>query len=368
LSEAVPYAGRNVIVLARDTWDTLKRCVRVVDDVAHREVYTERVDRGAAEVARYAPGNRGVMMGYDFHLTADGPRLIEINTNAGGALLNALHSRSLCSEECADLGPVQDMEAKLVQTFREEYAAVRGPGAKLERVAIVDESPRDQFLYSEFALFVGLFARAGIDAQVVDTQDLDPGAFDLAYWRDTDFSLEAPRSQRLRSAYLRGEIVVSPSPREHHLLANKERMTFFSSAAALASLGCGEEETSFLTQIVPETQRLCALDRVDIWEQRRHWVFKPASRFSGKAVYRGDKVTRGVFEEIANDPAFLAQRRVEPAAIEVDTTQGLRKMKFDVRAYAYRGEVLMLGARVYQGQITNFRSPGGGFSGICVAP
>jgi hypothetical protein len=43
-------------------------------------------------------------------------------------------------------------------------------------------------------------------------------------------------------------------------------------------------------------------------------------------------------------------------------------MKFDVRAYAYRDQPLFLGARVYQGQVTNFRSPGGGFSAICVLP
>ena len=41
-------------------------------------------------------------------------------------------------------------------------------------------------------------------------------------------------------------------------------------------------------------------------------------------------------------------------------------MKFDVRAYAYREQVLLLGARVYEGQVTNLRSPGGGFSAICV--
>ena len=33
-------------------------------------------------------GPRGVFFGYDFHLGADGPQLIEINTNAGGVLLN----------------------------------------------------------------------------------------------------------------------------------------------------------------------------------------------------------------------------------------------------------------------------------------
>ena len=63
---------------------------------------------------------------------------------------------------------------------------------------------------------------------------------------------------------------------------------------------------------------------------------------------------------------FVAQRRVEPGEIPVQTTEGARPMKFDVRAYAYRDDVLLLGARVYQGQVTNLRTPGGGFSAICV--
>ena len=58
---------------------------------------------------------------------------------------------------------------------------------------------------------------------------------------------------------------------------------------------------------------------------------------------------------------------VDPGEVRVDTLEGPRDMKFDVRAYAYRGEILLLGARVYQGQVTNLRSPGGGFSAICVS-
>jgi len=53
--------------------------------------------------------------------------------------------------------------------------------------------------------------------------------------------------------------------------------------------------------------------------------------------------------------------------VMVETDGGRRAMKFDVRAYAYRDRVLLLGARVYQGQVTNLRSPGGGFSAICVS-
>jgi hypothetical protein len=38
----------------------------------------------------------------------------------------------------------------------------------------------------------------------------------------------------------------------------------------------------------------------------------------------------------------------------------------DIRAYVYAGEILMLAARLYQGQTTNFRTPGGGFAPVFV--
>jgi len=160
---------------------------------------------------------------------------------------------------------------------------------------------------------------------------------------------------------------VTPAPREHHLLANKRRLELFSSPGALAQLGVGAEDAAHLAAVVPETLPLAALGRERAWRERKQWVFKPSASFGSRAVYRGDKISRAKFEEIAGDADFLAQRRVEPGLLEVETDGGPRQMKFDVRAYAYRDEILLLGARVYQGQVTNLRSAGGGFSAICVA-
>jgi hypothetical protein len=36
----------------------------------------------------------------------------------------------------------------------------------------------------------------------------------------------------------------------------------------------------------------------------------------------------------------------------------------DVRLYTYQGEILLAAARLYQGQTTNFRTEGGGFSPV----
>ena len=90
-------------------------------------------------------------------------------------------------------------------------------------------------------------------------------------------------------------------------------------------------------------------------------------RFGSRGVYRGDKVTRRTLEALAAEGGFVAQRVVDPGEVEVETLAGGARMKFDVRAYAYDDEILLLGARVYRGQVTNLRTPGGGFSAICVS-
>ena len=105
----------------------------------------------------------------------------------------------------------------------------------------------------------------------------------------------------------------------------------------------------------------------EAWATRRNWVFKPAAAYGSKAVYRGDKISKRRLEAVYAEENFLVQRRVDPGTVVVATGDGPKEMKFDVRAYVYRDRIFLLGARVYQGQVTNFRSPGGGFSGICVA-
>jgi len=371
----IPYAGGTIIALDPEHFAAIRRTVSLLDGIAHSPAWQAEVDAGADALVRFDPGNRGVFMGYDFHLTQGGPRLIEVNTNAGGALLNGLHTAALCDPEalsclCADLLPVETMQERIVRQFISEYRAARGPDAELRSVVIADDRPRDQFLYPEFELAVELFVKAGIHAEIRDTSELFPdGAAlpDLVYLRDTDFTLATPRTRALRDAYLAGKVVVTPAPREHHLLANKRRLALFSSRTELARLGVAPEDAEFLTRIVPETRLLSELGLERAWAERREWVFKPCAAYGSKAVYRGDKISRRKLEEIAAQPGYLAQRRVEPGEVQVETLEGPREMKFDVRAYAYRDEVLLLGARVYQGQVTNLRSPGGGFSAICVS-
>ena len=50
--------------------------------------------------------------------------------------------------------------------------------------------------------------------------------------------------------------------------------------------------------------------------------------------------------------------------IKIDDAAQTRKL--DVRLYTYDGRVLLTAARLYQGQTTNFKTPGGGFAPVFV--
>jgi hypothetical protein len=90
-----PHLFSNVpVFLSESDIAGMRRVVRAVEAVARLPGYRNAVLSWAPEVARRDHGPLGVFMGYDFHLAGDGPKLIEVNTNAGGAFLNAFAGSS----------------------------------------------------------------------------------------------------------------------------------------------------------------------------------------------------------------------------------------------------------------------------------
>ncbi len=102
----------------------------------------------------------------------------------------------------------------------------------------------------------------------------------------------------------------------------------------------------------------------DLWRERKRWFFKPVAGFGGKGAYRGDKLTTRVFAEIRRG-GYIAQELCQPSERQVSDDSTL---KMDIRNYVYAGKVQMLAARLYQGQTTNFRTPGGGFAPVFITP
>ncbi len=85
----------------------------------------------------------------------------------------------------------------------------------------------------------------------------------------------------------------------------------------------------------------------------------------GKAVYRGDKITLRVWAEIQLG-GYIAQEFAKPSERRIRGDGEIRSLKLDVRLYVYDGDPLLAAARLYQGQTTNFRTPGGGFAPVFV--
>jgi len=105
----------------------------------------------------------------------------------------------------------------------------------------------------------------------------------------------------------------------------------------------------------------------DFWARRRELFFKPVAGYGSKAAYRGDKLTRRVFDEIiAGD--YVAQALVPPSQRTVARDGEPALLKLDLRNYVYAGHVQLVAARLWQGQTTNFRTPGGGFAPVLVVP
>ncbi|MCD1620906.1 hypothetical protein K7H20_22900 [Salipiger manganoxidans] len=362
------------VFLSATTVDEMRAIAAAVETTAQLAAYKAAVLSWAPEIARADHGPIGALMGYDFHLGEDGPRLIEINTNAGGAFLNAFLARAqraCCAE--MDIPPtLLSFEDAAFRMFQNEWIRQRGTGAP-ERIAIVDDNPPEQYLYPEFVLARRVFAARGVDAVIADASQLryddgrlsvDGKTIDLVYNRVTDFSFDQPEHKALQEAYRDGAVVVTPNPHNHALLADKRNLSLLSKPATLEAWGV-EPRLRALLDAVPRTV-LVNPDNADaLWKSRRDLFFKPTGGHGGKAVYRGDKLTKGAWAEIA-EGGYVAQTLVRPSErmIKIDETPQRRKM--DVRLYTYDGQVLLVAARLYQGQTTNFRTPGDGFAPVFV--
>lgn len=341
-------------------------------EVALAQAPASAAERAGRDVAAERPLAASAFMGYDFHLSPEGPRLIEINTNAGGALLMA------ALLDAWQPGQGAALEEAIAAMFAAELAR-EGKRAALPRAVVVDEAPAEQYLAPEFTLTVDLLARHGWQAAVADPAELAwDGAYlthqgqpvDLVYNRLTDFYLDAPSSQALRQAWRSGAAVVTPHPAAHALFADKRLMTRLSDPAWLTEAGADAATRAAIAACTAETRQVTPHNAEALWGERRRWFFKPAAGFGSRAAYRGDKLTKRVFEEIvaaSSDPAaggYVAQALVPPSTRMVATPEGDQPLKVDVRNYAYAGQVQLVAARLYQGQTTNFRTPGGGFAPV----
>ena len=68
---------------------------------------------------------------------------------------------------------------------------------------------------------------------------------------------------------------------------------FVGDADRLRAAGLAEPHIAALRRHVPRTVTVTAADADALWAARNKLFFKPATGHGSKAVYRGDKLTRG---------------------------------------------------------------------------
>ena len=191
---------------------------------------------------------------------------------------------------------------------------------------------------------------------------------DLVYNRLVDFYLEAPTHAALRAAYTAGAVVLTPHPHAHALYADKRNLVLLSDPVQLArSWALRRRSVPNCSSGIPATVSVSAERSGELWSRRRELFFKPARGYGSKAAYRGDKLTRRVWDEIL--AADYVAQEIAPASerlVRLDDAHA--DLKFDIRAFVYDGSIQLLAARLYAGQTTNFRTPGGGFAPVFIAP
>lgn len=373
------------VYLRSDDAQVMAALIATIEKIAQISPYQSAALAVAPALALHRTAAPSVLMGYDFHIGKDGPKLIEINTNAGGALINAalLKAQKVCCAAVMPLlsssVPAVDPETAILASFLDVWKKERGNDT-LRTIAIVDTDPEHQFLYPEFELFQRLFQRHGLEAIIAppDALHYDRGQLragdkkiDLVYNRLTDFGLEDPASQPLRNAYTAGDVVVTPNPWAHALFADKRNLVRLTDSDLLQSWGVADEDIARLLAGIPKTVHVTANNAADLWSRRSSLFFKPASGFGSKAAYRGEKITKRVWETVIAG-GYIAQDLVAPSTRTVVVDGARQHLKVDIRNYTYDGHVQLIAARLYQGQTTNMRTPGGGFapvlSGIYAEP
>lgn len=305
------------------------------------------------------PGNKSIMMSYDFHLDQNQDlKLIEVNTNASFLALGHEMYRSKGHPLPVSNFTFEEVRLDILNELQLQGKEIP---AKL-KVAITDDKPSEQRLFVEFLVYNELFKSFGWDSRIVDYRDLfKEFSPDFVYNRYTDFFLSHDSSQVLREKYLSREVCLSPNPYEYLLLADKQRLIEWSQEGFFEAHGLDEMTIALLRKAVPASYDVNLTSAEEVWAKRKSLFFKPKNAFGSKQSYRGSSISRKAFDELLKEDT-IAMEYVPASEQKFVTPDGPQDFKFDLRCYAYQGRLQLVVARLYQGQVTNLRTPYGGFA------
>lgn len=378
LRQTHPHLFSNVATFVSERHvQSIQELITAVEKITQNEKFSASILSDNEDTTQLSPPQKSVFFSYDFHIDGPNLHLIEINTNAGGALLNAYLSET--QRACCDALPLHSSmseSATIIAMFEQEWRLARGNQA-LRSIAIVDDTPEQQGLYPEFQLFEALFKSHGYQAFIAAPEQLTVKGgqvyfgehpIDLIYNRLTDFFLAEPVHAQMKQIYMQNLAVITPYPKAYALFADKKVLAVLSNPQQLLSWGVAQADIELFNAYIPKTNLLTDFSEQELWANRKHYFFKPLHGFGSKATYRGDKLTKTTFARIIQERDYIVQEIAPLSERSVQLDGQTAALKFDLRVYAYDGKIQLLAARLYQGQTTNMRTPGGGFSPVLVIP
>lgn len=347
-------ASQQPIAISSTDFDVMLKFSRTIDALQSKPLYIGRI-HALPEVAQHISAHPSLLMGFDFHLTPDGPKLIEINNNAGG--LFDIQDGWIPQREHEEMQG--DLRQRLLSMFPRSW----------QHIAIMDEDISTQYMLPEMQAYADLLRSDGRKVSLLNPADIksdenflygDGHKIDAIYNRHTDFYLESKVLSHIRDAFLSNHVVLNPYPRSYALIGDKNRMVDWWRPGFFDDV-LGEGELASVQSVVPETHLLSEMNIDTAWSSRKHWVFKPAARHGGKGVLMGKSISRTRFDAM-DQTETVAQQLVPPSIITIND----KSFKFDIRLYMCGQNLVAMAGRAWNGQITNFQEDGSGWTSIQV--
>lgn len=375
-----------VLQLPHATQTAIEKTVRILYQMSHQKSYLNQIQTSQKDYLLFtknftknftkpttnksttnnpALSSSALLMSYDFHIDSEGfPHLIEVNTNAAGFLLADLVFKAQ--------GLTPSLQA-LKKSFVQEWQDFSHTSAPPQLVALVDEQIPKQKMYVEFLMYQELLNSWGWPCTLQEARDLkspSPGEvvtsegqkISMIYNRLCDFYFE--KFSFLKQVFLNRQTLISPGPGEYLLLADKHRLCDWCSESFLNSLPLKEDDKKWIQKVVLPTGGMKSLPAEELWHQRKGLFFKPFRGYGGRAVYNGKSITKGAFARLREEGGIYQKSLPAPVWEDSKGTTTTGRWKYDIRAYAYKDQVGQVVARVYQGQVTNFKVPHSGFAAV----
>jgi len=348
-------ATKQPVLISNGDFEAMLTFSRLIDKLQTNEAYIQKL-MPLPEAATIIQAESSMLMGYDFHLTEQGPKLIEINNNAGGLW----EADSGWIPQFANHAMLGELNDRIAAMFPEKW----------QHIAILDEDVSQQFMFPEMQAYGKLLQDLGRKVSFVSPEELVYNgqsllvageAIDAIYNRHTDFYLLTPEMSHIAQAFMAGHFALNPYPRSYALVGDKNRMVDWWRPAFFDGV-LEASQVEIIKNIVPETHIMAEVEADVAWSNRARWVFKPAALHGGKGVLMGKSISRTRFERF-DAPNTVMQQLVPPSTIAIDE----RSFKFDLRLYMCGQDLIAMAGRAWNGQITNFKEEGSGWTAIQVA-